>query len=236
MSCAKSRRRAPRTRGSMFMLAIVTAALIALAVGAAAPTIGIGLRQDFEDEARAEICALRAGIEAYFEDNEGFPPTLPLLLHDSPATPNWLGPYVEDGFQDQRDTTDDALHDPWRNPYVYYWPSPWTALVRSRGANGIDEAGGGDDIELRFRIDYVLWLITMRELRILRPSIAAYNAHVAPPSLPGPWVAVVNRLQAKNILPKGPDTKFDFRSDGWGNYYVPTGSPCDGVISLGPPY
>ena len=222
-------------RGSLLLMAIVALALLSLIVGTAAPVLGTSLRQDLTEETVAEMTAIGNGVVAYFEDHESFPSALIELRTPASGDDRWMGPYADDAFQNDVGTNGDVTHDPWRRPYIYEFPDAYSALIRSRGPNGIDEAGAGDDVERLFAVHHVLWAITMRELRILRPAIEAYNTHEAPPNLPNPWVAVVNRLQSRNILPKGPEVKFRFREDGWGNPYVPLGSPIDNAESAGPP-
>lgn len=224
-----------RHRASMLIDALVLGALVAIASSAALPLLFVELRADLVDETRCKLDVLRHAIERFYEDNLGFPLALSDLKQKPVWVLGWMGPYVSEDFIDEEADGRTSLNDAWGRAFRYSHPDAYTVTLRSTGADGVDQGGAADDVQLTFAMHYVLWKITMREIRILRACVSAYNANVAPPRLPNPWNAIVNRLQAKGILPLGSYWKFNYWFDGWGREYVDVGPPSYDVTSSGPP-
>lgn len=147
-------------------LTLIELALVILVVGIIS-VIAIPHFVDFRDDARDavtrdEMQALKRAIvgdnrvvakgsyvvPGYEADMSALPSKLGDLVTNPGATTynpltrsGWRGPYIDSS------TNSDYSKDAWGTAYVY---SSAGRYIRSCGPNGADDAGGGDDIELRF--------------------------------------------------------------------------------------
>ena len=93
---------------------------------------------------RAQVTAAQADIGGgiktalgnYEVDNSSYPKSLDDLLHQPANAKGWRGPYL-----------DNPPVDPWKNPYIYYFPgkhNPTSYDLLSAGPDG--KEGTDDDI------------------------------------------------------------------------------------------
>ncbi|MFO0981225.1 MAG: type II secretion system protein GspG [Planctomycetota bacterium] len=224
-----------RVRGSGFVEAIVLIALLAAAAAVALPMWSVDLRQEFVKETTAEIAVLRRGVECYFEDLKVLPTALSDLQNRPSGSTTWRGPYVSPGFVDEDAASLSVGQDAWTRDYLYSTSGSYTVTIRSKGHDGIDDGGAGDDISDTFSVHTSGWEITRRELGILQGAITAYNNAFAPNWLPHTWSSIVSALQTSGLLPPGTAWKSTFKRDAWNQIYIPEGCPINTVVSLGPP-
>jgi general secretion pathway protein G len=113
-------------------------------IGGAAMLVASRTRQlvdTKEMQAKQDIGFIRQVLERYKKDHGRYPTaeeSLNALVDPSPAGRYFISKH--------------AIIDPWGHAYIYK-PSNWrqdeAVVVYSRGPNGIDEGGAGDDTAVR---------------------------------------------------------------------------------------
>lgn len=231
-----ARPRDARQRGFTLIETCVAVAILGLIAASifplAASFVDVALQQATEDE----LNALAAATEAFFEDTGVFPAQLLYLETKPPGISPWCGPYLLPEFVGDSAALDDYRYDAWRRPYQLLVTSGYVRTVRSFGANGVDDSGGGDDVSRVIDAAPFLRARTVAEIQRINAAIVAYNVDHLPDSLlPSSWASAITALQTAGMLPTGATAAAEYRYDAWGREYVPGSQPTISVTSLGPP-
>jgi len=103
--------------------------------------------------AQAEIEVLATAIDNYYLDTSAYPDNkcgLDCLIENYYHDEKWKGPYLKMGIP----------RDPWKNKYVYIFPSRYGNKpydLYSFGKNGKDDFGQADDITNWKGINYIYY-------------------------------------------------------------------------------
>ncbi len=120
-----------KQRGFTLVEIMIVLVLIALLGGLVAPKLLGKLKSGQAKAAKAQIDRLGMAVETYYLDTGRMPNSLQDLISGS-GTSNWNGPYIKEN----------ALKDPWGNPYQYTQPGQHGDYdIVSYGADG---APGGE--------------------------------------------------------------------------------------------
>jgi general secretion pathway protein G len=223
-------------RGFTLLEVVVFLAVASIGVGIALPMLGGGPRGELIDQAHDQMHVISESIAAYFRDNETFPSSLDDLVTEPNGAAEWLGPYIQKDFADLESANAGWKYDPWRTPYKLITASSTVQVIRSWGPNRKDDSGGGDDFDVIADTNPVMWEITKEKLLVINHAIDAYNNDPnALAHLSTQYTACLNELQAWGYLPLGAVTKFDYRYDGWGQWFKTVGNPVTKAKSAGPP-
>jgi general secretion pathway protein G len=180
------------------------------------------------DATRTEINNLTWAIRAYYRDTDAFPGELRDLVENVPVVTNWHGPYIT---MDKGGLSGGYLKDAWEHAYIYSVLDYTTFQLRSKGRNGKDDGGGGDDISKIADVQDIVRTITMNEVAELNEAIQAYNYLQLPASpLSTSYSSMMNTLTTKKYVSNS-DGHLDW--DGWCNAYVPGTAPVQSAKSNG---
>lgn len=139
---ARARDVKPGERGLTLLEMLAVLAIIGLVAALAAPQIIGYLDRSRVDTAEIQIKSLETVLDLYRLDVGAYPPAaagLSALVAQPAGVDGWRGPYLQ---------RDDALTDPWGNPYGYAVSEDGqTAQVFSLGADGA-EGGDGNAADL----------------------------------------------------------------------------------------
>lgn len=133
---------------------LVVVAIIGILISLVTAGAQSARRRGAMAKAKAAISAMETAIAMYQSDMSDYPKngnaSLVSALQDDPNDARWNGPYLE--FK-QDELKDGQVMDPWGNPYEYVSVSGGSPTHRthsydlsSRGPNGTDDGGAGDDI------------------------------------------------------------------------------------------
>lgn len=210
-------------------------AIFALACSFLVPLGERYLRNRLVHDTRAEMRAVKAAMLAYYRDVGAFPSALADLATEPSGVTGWTGPYLTAEFADETANQDDFTYDAWEHAYLLYATSDSERRLRSLGENGINEGGGGDDLELRVNVSSVLRDLTLRELEEINVAVRSYNStHLPGDPLPVRYPDALARLQALGFLPADPAVTAALAGDAWGHPYETRGpSPVMEVVSVG---
>lgn len=129
-------------RGFTLLEMLAVLAIIALISALAAPQVIGYLDRSRVDTADVQIKSLETVLDMYRLDLGRYPPPeagLQALVSQPAGVEGWRGPYLQ---------RDDALTDPWGNPYVYAVSEDGqTAQVFSLGSDGA-EGGEGNAADI----------------------------------------------------------------------------------------
>jgi len=224
------------SRGYVLLGMIVLLATTMLAVGHAVSVFNQDVEQELRDETQRELDALRDAVERYRLDTGEPPASLADLLVEPAGVESWMGPYVNESFQDFEAVDMGILRDGWGNPYVFESVGAFDLVVRSSGPNGIDDDGAEDDLVAAGDYHDTAWKETVWERRILNTAVTAYNFYPTDPEfLNGGWPGSLNQLQGEGFIPDGNAWSDRLRTDGWGQDYLPDGDPITSINTAGPP-
>lgn len=121
--------------------------------------------RNWYDWTRSHLHELRMAAERYGEDYQRYPgPSLATFIAGIEKHEQELGISKGGGWRDV------VTGDAWNRPFVFQWRDNGGAFVlRSVGANGVDEMGHGDDIEVSSNL--VSLLQRLRSPSATRPSL-----------------------------------------------------------------
>ena len=133
---------------------LVVIAILGILMSLVAAGAQAARRRGAITKAKSTIASLDTAIAMYASDLGTYPPTgnaaLIKALQEGSDDVDWQGPYME--FK-QDELKGGVLVDSWGNPYVYVsveGGSPTHRLksydLFSKGPNGVDDEGTGDDI------------------------------------------------------------------------------------------
>ena len=126
-----------RQQGFTLIEVVIVLAVIAILVGTATPMARLLVDGSSRDAVAADLAAIGEALQDHYFDNGAFPVAL--------TATGFYGTHLAGGVDD------DVVLDSWGGnvEYVYVLASdPDVAVVRSRGPNGVDDAGLADDIVL----------------------------------------------------------------------------------------
>ena len=129
--------RRPATAGFTLIEVVVVLSVVLILVGAATPMTRLFVDQGRREAVRADLRVLSEALQDFYHDNGAMPASL--------TATGFYAVYFSPGVDDT------VVLDSWGGnvEYVYALTTdPDVATVRSRGPNGVDDGGTGDDIEL----------------------------------------------------------------------------------------
>lgn len=198
------------------------AALLACAAGSLGSGDGSGaLESDSRSRTLTDRRVERLGraVVRYYEDVRAWPSQLRDLVVRPAGASRWAGSYVPIRFADFDDPRDGSVRDGW-NRRILLTPSGFDAFVLSRGADGLDEAGAGDDRGRWVNADQALWKETKREVRVLNVMLRSWLEKYPSANPPNSFEGLYGHLRSDGFLPStAPSWKRDYWADGWGSKY-----------------
>ncbi len=217
-------------------LAVGFAVLTALSAGPAPLPDADVFRRSVTDR---RIESLGRQLVRYYFDARAWPASFLSLVSRPAGVTRWAGSYVPVRFSDFEDRREAAIRDGWGRKLVLQ-VSGFDAFLYSRGPNGLDEGGQGDDRGRSFNADGALWMETKREIRGITAMIGAWKREHPNQNLPSSFEGSYNQMRGDGFLPATrPAWKRDYWTDGWGTKYeiVKGGTPqrVIGVRSSGRP-
>ncbi|MFO0981226.1 MAG: type II secretion system protein GspG [Planctomycetota bacterium] len=225
------------TRGFTLLEVVVVVAVFSLAAAFIIPIGDKYVRQQMDHATRQEMLALREAVFRYYADVQAFPAALTSLNSKPTGVTSWMGPYLTADFGTQTTTEDDYRYDAWRHAYQIINSGTYQRTLRSSGENGVDDSGGGDDIDLCMNVAPILRDITVKELEIINAAVRAFNtANLPGTALSATYTTLLGQLQAAGYLPNNAATTTQLGSDGWGQAYLTVGAtPVIEVTSAASP-
>ncbi|MFQ5505173.1 MAG: type II secretion system protein [Planctomycetota bacterium] len=150
-------------RGFTLIEILVVMAVLGILLGTSLPLVSALIDRRREEDVRGELESIAQALDAYYFDRASFPSSL--------ADPRFLGAYLNPGLNGT------AVRDGWGANVDYGYrrtASPDIATVWSRGPNGVDEAGGGDDLRVATHGSVAGYRKTRARMSIILAALARH--------------------------------------------------------------